>query len=154
MKNLADSVLPLHKYPALPSPSSSSSLSSVNLPRILPNLPSHPDHTTRPISTSRRSVDSLGQEAPTAVNTPRATSPSTAENGGHDLRQQGPTAALETEMGLKEKIRLRGDVVNVPEGIERRSEVVDLGHGMEEVVVVEWLPGDPEVRSRTPHVVS
>ena len=98
----------------------------------------------------RSSVDSTGQDVLSALNTPRASSSAATHTEHYDLRQQGPTGALELEMGLKEKTRVMGDVVHVPPlALEERREMVDLGNGMEEVVVVEWLPHDPEVHSRS-----
>jgi len=125
MKSTTSPVLPLHTPPGSRHPT-----------------PPHDDFALSPL---RSSTDSQ-VDAVTAVNTPFTRTPATSDNNLYDLGDgTGPTGVLEKEMGLKERTRETGEVGHVIPGVRERREKVDLGNGMEEVVVIEWLPNDREV---------
>jgi hypothetical protein len=54
------------------------------------------------------------------------------------------------EAGLGERTKEHDparDDAEEQEGVYEKLEIVDLGHGPEEVIIVDWLPNDPEVHS-------
>ncbi|KAL7419186.1 hypothetical protein Q5752_006023 [Cryptotrichosporon argae] len=65
---------------------------------------------------------------------------------GADLDRLKSAQATELELRLKERVRSRGLPAHArgeDAGLERR-EMVDLGNGPEDVIIVEWLADDPE----------
>ena len=124
MRNTPSSpVLPLH----------SSNLVSRH---TTPTLSEPDDEDNIPVSSLPVSPSDSHSDIGTAVN------PSHSELS--NFQGRGPTDGLEKEMNLKEKTRETGEIAHVPPGSKERRETVDLGRGMEEVIVIEWLKGDPE----------
>lgn len=104
------------------------------------------------ISQLRRSTVDSQAGTDTAVNTPTRISPSCSHHdlaGIHEGREgTKATEALEHEVNMKEKTRQQGEEGHNPPietAVKEKRQMVDLGKGLEEVVIVDWLFHDPEV---------
>jgi hypothetical protein len=124
--------------------------------------PSRSPRTTQGNSTRQASVDSQ-HDFPTAVNTPWSHTPTGSIGNLVGYKQERAD-----EAGLEDEVDLRQDVVehgrdghrqsrkdingaekitgaDNKEMVLERKEMVDLGNGLEEVIVVEWEKDDPGV---------
>ena len=140
--------------------------------------PSMERRSSRRITSSSASVsvESLGLDGSTAVNTPIDPSsssspryfdhtyytPNTIENDyGRVTNRHNDTVVRDSPAvgaveGLEREMKVEDDVDagsnekhrnmnNGKDGVREKKQMVDLGNGMEEVVVIHWLPGDPDV---------
>ena len=143
---------------------STSPSGSPDFPENAPHLPSplasgsHVYFTrSRPHYQSNRTSTSLDsqQEVRTAVNTPphisRHQSGSRFVEGDSekDWTSEAGDATLHKELELRaiassgeEK---HGNLMNGKGGAKEKKQTLDLDHGFEEVSVIEWPPGDPDV---------
>lgn len=96
--------------------------------------------------------------ASTAVNTPLSISmagsqdlyPSTDARYQVNLNGSGMEEATVREKALRDHVREIGDPIGSgSSGMLERKEIVDFGSGPEEVIVIDWMAGSPEVNLET-----
>lgn len=111
------------------------------------------------VRSSTGSSDSQ-HDIPTAVNTPWAHTPSCStgdltrgkdkddKDDKDDTDWESPAEMTQEEMELRERSKEEGKAEHQGEvgvGVNERKEMLDLGNGLEEVIIIDWLPGDPRV---------
>lgn len=143
----------IDNHPVLPvhSPSTSRQPS----PEYTPDLPisqsrSHPSRSSASSFESRADLT-------TAVNTPFGHSPSCSKKDLGILSEDGTVIQEKDSCGdsgideivkekrVRRKIEKEGKTDHTPPGVKEGKVAVDLGNGLEEVIMVDWLPNDPEV---------
>jgi hypothetical protein len=134
-----------HPPHPLPDPTSPTSPGDTGETSEMPRYPA--------VRSSTGSSDSQ-HDIPTAVNTPWAHTPScstgdlTRGKDKDDKDWESPAEMTQEEMELRERSKEEGKAEHQGEvgvGVNERKEMLDLGNGLEEVIIIDWLPVDPEV---------